>query len=306
MGGIPSKDATPCDLVFPGYVQIERSDIREIGWAQVKMSESPQFVSKRECTAADLKGLYNGYRDQQLLVHIHGYNTEFEQALQSAAELKTRLGFAGPVLCIDWVSRGRIRGYTPDETTADAVVDNVVKVLDELLELPGPVHFLAHSMGNRVLLGAFHNFLLANSAREEVFGEVFLAAPDVNCDVFCQRVLDAQKLSGKLSPSAQYPSSVTVYTNGNDIALALSQLVHKDQRAGKGMAVHGTIDTIDCEDVRDVLGHSYYSEPAIVRDITEKIKNGTPAKRRCHLKPGNGDNAFRLAPADKKGVCVIA
>lgn len=292
-------------IIYPGYVQIGPSGILEMGWGEMAMTANgspPQLVSQQRCDSETLKQLSG---DGELLVYLHGYNVSFGCALQTAAQLKVGLGMKGPVLCIDWVSKNCVKAYKEDEAIAEGSVIHMKSILDELVQQPGPVHFLAHSMGNRVLLGALHEYHLEHKEESNVFGEIFFVAPDVNFDVFKQRIPAAMLLSGKLAPAAQHPSGVTLYANSEDKALCVSEKIHKDTRAGSGQGAVG-MDTIRCESVgRDIIKHSYYLEKEVLNDIKYKIETGAPGSEREHLEQDvDDDHIFYLSPSKKKSKCV--
>ncbi|MEP6739632.1 MAG: alpha/beta hydrolase [Caldimonas sp.] len=116
------------------------------------------------------------------LVYVHGFNITFDQALQRGAQLARDLNFDGPVFVFSWPSQGAMWKYGTDRASSDAAVDRFVEFVDEVEAATGAekIHFIAHSMGNRVLLAGLAR--IAGDAQSKVrpnVGEIILAAPAV-------------------------------------------------------------------------------------------------------------------------------
>ena len=113
---------------------------------------------------------------------VHGFNVSFDDALRRGAQLMRDLNFDGTLAVFSWPSRGEFWRYGTDRKSADAAADRLVEFLDHLatLDAAGPIHAVAHSMGNRVLLPALARIAgrRAGAVRERL-GEIVLAAPAV-------------------------------------------------------------------------------------------------------------------------------
>jgi esterase/lipase superfamily enzyme len=105
-----------------------------------------------------------------------------------------------------------------------------------------------------------------------LFHEVILAAPDIDADVFRREIAPAiTKVSNR----------VTLYASDKDEALAMSQQVHQDHRAGqagKGIVLARGIDTVDATLVdTGLIGHSYYGDNrSVLTDIYLLLSKGLP------------------------------
>ncbi len=193
-----------------------------------------------------------------ILLFVHGYNTNFSFAVLRTAQLVHDLAFPGQGLAFSWPSAGGLTGYSHDEKAAQASVPALVKLFADLQATVNndarsrKVHIIAHSMGNRVLLQAMRYFELQQGApaTEKLFGQVALAAPDVNGSLF-----------GALIPSlVRQADHVTLYYCEADQALQASRELHKDMPVGLGPCFAEGVDTINADAVNtDVIGHGYYA-----------------------------------------------
>ncbi|HYE97324.1 MAG TPA: alpha/beta hydrolase [Planctomycetota bacterium] len=209
-----------------------------------------------------------------VFVYIHGYNTTFDDAIRRTAQLAYDLGFDGTPLCWSWASEGNILEYLKDERAVEKTVAPLRQFLLDVIEQSGAtaVHLIAHSMGNRALLGALEK------VEGRRFGEVVHAAPDVDADEFARRVVW----------TSQTARRTTLYASSRDYALQASKTVHLGPRAGdsgEGILVVPMIDSIDVSAVdTSLLGHSYYGDcTSVVCDLGVLLRERTPVERRPNL-----------------------
>lgn len=162
-------------------------------------------------------------------------------------------------------------------------------------------------MGNRVLLNSLHQ-LHIESLSPATFGEIIFAAPDVDEEVFKQKIGAAILLAGKpAKPEEQHSIhpesrvSTSMYANTDDKALAFSKWIHKGLRAGEDgdIEVDANIDIIMCKNESSgtfSVNHSYiFTEKLILEDMAYKIKTGTPASMRANLVPDDeSENVYHF------------
>lgn len=211
------------------------------------------------------------------LVFLHGYNTSFEQAAIRAAQLGVDLNISGATAFFSWPSRGSAMAYTVDEASIEAseaaITDFLVKFSRECGA--DKVHIIAHSMGNRGLLRALQRIAGNAQTRTTVqFGQIFLAAPDVDRDLF----LDLSSLY------AEHAERVTLYASNADTAVHLSAKFHDSPRAGyfAPYTVAADIDTVAVPNFDvDMLGHGYFAQAdALLSDIFSLIRSdAAPGER---------------------------
>jgi esterase/lipase superfamily enzyme len=201
--------------------------------------------------ALDVYSKVNGKKD--VLVFIHGFNVSFQDAAIRAAQIGYDLrGPASVTALYSWPSSPRNSqlvtlplGYTADEASIEASEQYLADFLIGLARGLGPkkrVHIIAHSMGNRGLLRGLFGAVTQAEAKSRVrFGKIFLAAPDVDVDVF--------KRLAKVYPRVS--ERTTLYVSKRDEALGLSHVVHGYPRAGNMIPpiVSVGIDTVDASNV---------------------------------------------------------
>src|ERR1019366_1233009 len=121
------------------------------------------------------------------LFFLHGFNVTFEDAAVRAAQIGFDLKVTGATAFFSWPSRGSVTAYPADEASIEGSEQAITDFLVDFSRNCGAekVHGIAHSMGNRGLLRALQRIAANAETRGKVkFGQVFLAAPDVDRDLF--------------------------------------------------------------------------------------------------------------------------
>jgi esterase/lipase superfamily enzyme len=140
------------------------------------------------------------------------------------------------------------------------------------------VHIIAHSMGNRGVLRAVNRIAARGQDRAKVrFGQIILAAADVDADVFRQ-------LSAAY---AAVSSRTTLYVSRRDRAIEASRWLHEFPRAGllPPVLVCEHIDTINVTNADlTMLGHGYVADARdVLQDMHDLIFHNTPPGKRFGL-----------------------
>ncbi len=212
-------------------------------------------------------------KSSEVLIFVHGFNVTFEEAALRAAQFKEDSSFEGIVVLYSWPSQGFIRDYLADEDRSSASGDSMAELLRQLENGPWQkVHFLAHSMGSRVMLSG-----LADNPRPKLpLSQLVFAAADVSVDVFNQKF-------PKLQAAGRLPT--TSYVSAKDHALWLSSFLHGGPRVGKIDNIPYCIDHLDSIDATTVsngiLGHGYWSDQRpLLSDLLALLSQGrSPDKR---------------------------
>ncbi len=215
---------------------------------------------------------------KQASVFIHGYNVSFEGAVKRTAQIAHDLKFDGAPICYSWPSLGGLTDYSKDESNVTWTVTRLESFLKKVVDESGAtsVHLIAHSMGNRALVQALERMALSQPSPEPVFGQVIMAAPDV----------DAGEFRDRYAPSvARLARHVTLYASTNDNALVASTKVHGHTRAGlsgEHLVVVAGVDTVDVSPIdTSLIGHSYYgNNPVMIQDLQALVELGKPAADR--------------------------
>lgn len=190
------------------------------------------------------------------LVFLHGFNVTFEEAAIRAAQIGVDLGMPGATAFFSWPSRGNARDYPVDEATIEASEQAITDFLVDFSARSGAdkIHLIAHSMGNRGLLRALQRIAANAETRGKVkFDQIFLAAPDVDRDLF----MDLSRLYG------EHAKRVTLYASDGDLPVHLSSKLHDAARAGyfRPYTLVAGVDTIAVPDFDlDLLEHSYFAQ----------------------------------------------
>jgi esterase/lipase superfamily enzyme len=224
------------------------------------------------------------------LIFVHGYNVSFEEAAQRAAQIGFDLSVKGAMAFFSWPSQGPTRGYPADEATIEASEGVIADFMTDFAERCGAtaVHMIAHSMGNRGVLRAV-NRIAARAQRRtgKPFGQVILAAADVDADVFRQ-------LSAAY---AEVASRTTLYVSKRDLAVEASRWLHNFPRAGlmPPTLVLPGIDTINVTNVDlTMLGHGYVAEARdVLTDMHALITRGAPPNERFGLHEAKNEEGER-------------
>jgi len=241
---------------------------------QVTPLERDAFFAEITQSMADVTG---EAKATQALFFLHGYNTSFEEAAIRAAQIGCDLKVQGATAFFSWPSGGTVAAYLADEAAIEASERAITDFLVDFATNCGAekVHVIAHSMGNRGLLRALQRIAgNAETAGQVKFGQIFLAAPDVDRDLF-------QDLAS-LYPT--YSERTTLYASARDLPVHLSARLHNAPRAGyfEPYTVAAQIDTVAVPNFNlDLLGHGYFAQAeALLYDIRDlMLRNQAPGER---------------------------
>lgn len=262
--------------------------------------KTPQPL-RRDTALRRLNRMVARTRSKSLFVFVHGFNVSFEEAAHSAAQMAYDLrsengpgvSFDGVPVLYSWPSMGEVSAYRRDEVQAQSSVQHLERFLRDVAASSGAdkIHVIAHSMGNRALLGALQSIARTQSPR---FNQVILAAPDVDAPVFMNSIAPAIRNAAR---------RVTMYTSARDVALLASLAINQVQRAGMPgvpMPVAQGLETVDASLVLggDFLGHSYFSStPTVINDIVRQFAGQTSVAARGLKKRGrNGKYFYVISP----------
>ena len=227
---------------------------------------------------AGVRPRLQGSREHNAFVFVHGYNVGFEDALKRTAQIAFDLDFSGTCLLFTWPSRRKVLRYGYDRESADIATNYLIEFLDAAArEMPNTrFHFIAHSMGNVVLLSALEKMAIRGKAQLRLsLGEIILAHPDVDRDRFKQLATSIRELAPRM----------TLYTSKDDWATWVSKIVAGAGRAGGERIIVPGVETIDISGLGNRLwstNHNVYSSnPLLFGDMSRLIARGShpPDKR---------------------------
>jgi esterase/lipase superfamily enzyme len=231
--------------------------------------------SFRQEVATQLSGRVGTSRD--ILVFVHGFNVNYDEARWRLAQIVTDSGFTGVPVLFTWPSRNKILAYGSDRETATASRDQLEQLLQDLGATPGVgrVHVMAHSMGTWLAMEALRQSAIAGKADlGGHIGEVMLAAPDIDLDVFRAQM---QRL-GRVA-------RVSVFASADDRALSVSRTLAGDRARLGALDLKNRehVDELVALNVRvydlsqatggsDIFRHGTFAEaPAVVRSIGAQL-----------------------------------
>jgi esterase/lipase superfamily enzyme len=231
--------------------------------------------------------------ERAALIFIHGYNVKFSEAAIRAAQIGFDLKVPGITALYSWPSSGEVGAYLADADAVAASEPFLVEFIERVAKAAdgAKVHIIAHSMGNLGLVRALTSGYAQDRLHHIKFGQIFLAAPDIDVKLFKQLAEIYPRCSEK----------TTIYISAVDKALSVSKWVHQNQRTGYSppVTVIGGIDTVEATNI-DVgfLGHGYYAAAsALLYDIAMLLRNNLPPQKRPGL--------FQAVSEDGKKYWVI-
>ncbi len=152
---------------------------------------------------------------KEVLLYIHGFNTGFEEPLQSVAELWHFMGRTALPISYSWpASKRGITGYAYDRESGEFTVYHLKQLLRLLGSCPDVacVNILTHSRGGDIVADALRELNIQMRASGEdprillKINTVMLAAPDFDIEVASQRIT-AERLWQVANHSVIYVSS---------------------------------------------------------------------------------------------------
>lgn len=163
--------------------------------------------------------------DQELLIYVHGANTDFDRAAAQAAQFQHFMGSNAVVLVFAWPSAGTLLRYGRDVGTARRSEPVFAGLLDLLARRTKAAHLnvLAYSAGAMIVSPGLARAGSAADPDRIHLGEIYYAAPDVDLPVFVDN----------LPRYEHHVRRVTIAVNLGDRALSFAQWRHRVSRAGR-------------------------------------------------------------------------
>ncbi|WP_322513920.1 alpha/beta hydrolase [Rhodopseudomonas palustris] len=233
---------------------------------------------------SDLAKLIAEQGPKSALVFVHGFNTNFEQAVYRNAQIVWDLQYRGLSVLFSWSTKGGddISDYGYDQVSALSGRFRFVELVSKLQKEFGIKHInvIAHSMGNFLVLDALQNF--AQSSSEIRLDQLVMAAPDIDRKAFVDAIPRLKEIA----------LGMTLYASAADKALRLSAMLAKSPRAGdvppEGPVVLPNLDTIDVTNIGDEmfgLNHTVFAtNREIINDIKLLIEDGKKSPRLADIR----------------------
>ena len=227
--------------------------------------------------ASHISGRIGANRD--ILLYIHGFNVNYDEARYRLAQIAEDSRFGGVAVLYTWPAAGSLLDYEAAKENATAARDALTKLIHRLSEVPdvGRVHILAHSMGAWLAMEALRENAISGSPDlNGKLGDVMLAAPDIDLNVFRQQLARLD------------PAHVSVLVSANDRALSISRTLAGDRPRLGGLNPNNPEDRAALESLgvkaydlskesTGLIGHGTYADaPQAVRTIGSQITEQRP------------------------------
>ena len=165
---------------------------------------------------------------KEVFVIIHGYNTTFAEAAESAADLAYNV--ESPVVVFDWPSKGKLGQYDVDAGNNEWSQEHFDRLLEELKAVKDQsgikFNLLAHSMGNRLAIRSAPVL-----AGQHQFDQMYLVDSDFDAETFVHYLIryarNNQKAAEKSSTGSDKPAQtkIRILFSHHDRALPFAQLL---------------------------------------------------------------------------------
>jgi esterase/lipase superfamily enzyme len=218
--------------------------------------------------------------ERSVLIFIHGYNVKFSDAAIRAAQIGFDLKVPGVMALYSWPSKANVAAYLADRELIAASETYIIEFISSISKAAGSgarVNIIAHSMGNLGLIRALAAGLSDRRLRNIKFGQIFLAAPDIDVRLFRQLAYVYPHCSER----------TTLYISATDKPLSVSQWIHENQRTGYSppVTIVEGIDTVEATNIDvGLLGHGYYAAAApVLYDMATLVRHNLAPEKRIGL-----------------------
>ncbi len=227
--------------------------------------------------ASHVSGRIGSNRD--VLLYVHGFNVTYDEARFRLAQIVNDGRFGGVAVLYTWPSTNSLLDYGAAKENATLSRDALAKLVRRLSEVPdiGRVHILAHSMGAWLTMEALReNAISGSPTLNGKLGDVMLAAPDIDLNVFRQQLARLD------------PSHVSVLVASNDRALSISRTLAGDRPRLGGLDLNNPRDRAALDELgvkaydlspasTGLIGHGTYADaPQVVRTIGSQLAEQRP------------------------------
>lgn len=258
-----------------------------------------RVLAQKKFTAEDFQKTFQNLPAKEVLVFIHGFNVNFQDAVFRASQLAYDLKFQGSVILFSWpagtdsgfLNKAMVsRTYANNKANAAQSIPLAVEFFKLLGGLELNINIMVHSMGHQIAIPAL-NTIATEDGNNFKLNELVLNAPDYDLKEFIKVSLDLKKVANR----------ITLYCSYNDSAIMASEAYNGGSRMGACEKADG-VDVINVSDVDSTtlssgLGHSYYSSRAVLTDVAQ-LMMGIDAEKRLFIRKSepNSTEDYYLRP----------
>lgn len=209
--------------------------------------------------------------DREVVVFVHGFNTNFAEGLYRFAQLSHDMELSNPSIHYSWPSLGNPLGYEYDRDSALFARDGLENLLKSVKAAGAEkILLVGHSMGALLTVETIRQMSISNGpALNDMLGGVILISPDIDVELFRQQ-------ARRLKPM---PQPFVIFTSQKDRALRLSALLTgRNERLGNVSDINELanleVTLIDVTKFSDnFVGHfTEATSPALVK-ILKRLNN---------------------------------
>ncbi len=276
-------------------IQLQSNEVTEYSSSKFRGKGSHRFFS-------ELFELMSGEDGGDVLVFVHGFNTDLEGAGKNIETLheqyvKNNYSPVKHIVIFTWPGMAPLvpLHYREDGKDADRSGDELLRAVRMLLQFfreffypgdtenpPQPcdrkIHLMAHSMGNRVLRSMMKHLKEEDIEMDSLFGEMLLMAANIED-------YDLQP-ARKMENIGEIAERVHIYYNTSDNVLDMAKYTKrfKNQLGRYGAKKLGALDSniheVDVTRIRDqenwqsrALDHwYYYQSDSVVKDVIAVLR----------------------------------
>jgi len=268
------------DAVVVSIPPEARRTVGEVQWPE-RLPADPAVsfavVSDRPIPDRDGREWFRRTGKKRVLLFVHGFNTRYEDAVFRFAQIVHDSGTDFAPVLFTWPSRGSVFDYVYDRESANWSRDTLEKLLRTAGEAPdvAEVTVMAHSMGSWLAMEAMRGLALHGGVPKKI-GNVILAAPDVDVDVFERQIQ-------RIGPTPR----VTLFVSRDDRALDLSRriaggvdrlgAIDPTQEPYRSRLEHHGVTVLDLTALQtgDELNHGKFARsPEVVRLLGSRLIAG--------------------------------
>ncbi|WP_370399058.1 alpha/beta hydrolase [Sulfitobacter sp. JB4-11] len=259
---------------------------RRDGGLRITPEARAAYSAQEEAFKAALRTEVKRTGNGRVLVYVHGVGNDFENALQTLANIWHFSGRRSTPVAFTWpAGNGGALGYFQDREAADFSVFHAKEFLRLMAEVPEveDIDIVAHSRGTSVMTQALREMVIFQQGRGAApktamkTGTLILAAPDLDTGVARQRIT-----SERVTEAFE---QVNIYVNPDDSALRLSSFLTKHPRVGAAeredfaagelaqLRKEALVHFIRVEGAGSAHSHSYFRQnPAVMSDIVLALR----------------------------------
>lgn len=282
------------------YVNVPKNhSIGSLDTEKKEILDKDLYFYARNFTELTEKKFYEALsKEKEILIFVHGFNVEFEEAIYRASQIKYDLKFQGAVVVFTWPAGpedGFLKNFLINETykinqkNAKITIGIFKDFIEKMLNIKNNNKFylIVHSMGHQIVIPALVE--LESILTKKKFDEIIFNAPDYPISEWREKEKTIKNIANR----------ITIYCSPKDNALLASETVNGNKRLGQCFKSDG-IDVINVNRVDSPilgiggLGHGYYSSRAILTDLYQLLLGIEVQKRLFIVKSNQSSEDYIL------------